>query len=288
MADFSLTRSLKRVTWAVAVLVLLAYVSLCVYLYWVQNTITYPREATGAVLPLPAATRLAQSEGLVPWEHTTPGAEAPQGYVRPDFAAPAPRGTVVVFHGNGGSAWERNWYVEALAKRGFRTFLYEYPGYGGRPGLPSEKSIVPDARALVRALDQAGYGPIYIWGESLGAGVASAVCADSTLPVHGLVLLAPWDNIANVGLSMYPYIPVRQLLIDKYDSVANLHRFAHPICVIRGSDDTVIVPRLTLNLFAKLPDPKKIILQDGFGHINWPHEPDSPWWDEAINFVAPR
>ena len=124
-------------------------------------------------VPLPEAIKQAKAAGLVPWEQTTPAATGPQGYVRPDFASPAPRGTIVFFHGNGESAWLWVDVVEPMMKRGFRVFLYEYPGYGGRPGVPSEKLIVPDVQAVVRSLDAAGYGPIYLWGQSLGAGVAA-------------------------------------------------------------------------------------------------------------------
>lgn len=271
-----------------AVYALIGYVIVCVFLYFMQNSLTYPRQATGAVLPLDQAIHFAKGMGLVPWDRTTPGSSGPQGYVSSDFAHPAPRGTIVVFHGNGGWSAQRIEYVDAFSHRGFRVFLYEYPGYGGRPGRPSEATIVPDAQASIRSLDQAGYGPVYAWGESLGAGVAAAVCADRTLPVHGLVLLTPWDNIANVGLSFYPYIPVRLLMVDKYDSIANLEHFQHPICVIRSSNDEVIPPPLTLNLFAHLPDPKKMILQNGFGHNDWPSSPELTWWDEALDFIAPK
>jgi len=265
---------------------LVGYVMICMYLAAMQTRLVYPE----VDYPLDTATAYEQAEaaGLVPWEHTTPGAAAPQGYVQPDFAAPAPRGTIVVFHGNGGWALGRLAYVDAFTRRGFRVFLYEYPGYGGRPGRPGEAAIVPDARALIRSLDQAGYGPIYVWGESLGAGVGGAVCADPTLPVHGVGLVTPWDNIANVGLSIYPYVPVRLLMIDKYDTIANLEHFHHPICVIRSEHDEIIPPALTLNLFAHLPEPKKIILLAGVGHNDWPRSPELAWWDDALNFIAPE
>jgi len=266
----------------------IGYVTVCVYLTTMQTSITYPIKATGADLSTDQAIEIAKASGLVPWERTPPKAPTLQGYVRPDFASPAPRGTIVVFHGNGGWCVDRIPYVDAFTRRGFRVFLYEYPGYGGRPGRPSERTIVPDARALVHSLAQAGYGPIYVWGESLGAGVAAAVCADETLPVHGLVLLTPWDNIANVGLSFYPYIPVRWLLRDKYDSIANLDHFAHPICVIRSDHDEVIPPPLSLNLFAHLTGPKKMIVQQDSGHNDWPNSPELGWWDDALNFIAPK
>ena len=136
------------------------YLLICVALFLMQNSLLFPRWMTGAVLSREVATENAASVGLVPWDHSSPGISSPQGYVSSNFAKPAPRGTIVVFHGNAGCAFERTYYVDAFAPRGFRTFLYEYPGYGGRPGSPCAVSIVADAQALIRSLDQAGYGPI--------------------------------------------------------------------------------------------------------------------------------
>jgi len=252
------------------------------------NSLIYPRGVSSAVMPAGWAVDRAKAVGLVPWERTTTGASGPQGYVPVNFAAPAPRGTIVVFHGNGAWAGSRTVYVDAFTRRGFRVFLYEYPGYGGRPGMPSEASIVPDARAVIRSLDQEGFGPIYVWGESLGAGVAAAVCADGSLPVHGLALLTPWDNLTNVGKADFPMLPGPKLTKDRYDSVVNLEHFAHPICVIRSENDWVIPPRLSLNLYAHLPEPKRMILHKNCGHIDWPHAPNLTWWDEALDFIAPR
>ena len=271
-----------------ALLVVLAlggYAVVGLYFDAIQNDLIYE----GAIAPItPAdATSQAKAAGLVPWTHTTPGAAGPQGYVQPRFADPAPRGTIVFFHGNGESAWLWVDHVPPFTQRGFRVFLYEYPGFGGRPGVPSEKTIVPDAQAVIRSLDQAGYGPIYLWGQSLGSGVAAAVCADPSLPIHGLTLVTPWDNIANVGLSYYPWLPVRLFMTDKYDSIASLEHFQHPICVIRGDEDDTIYPELTLNLFAHLPEPKKMMLMKGYGHGDWPGDAGLPWWDEALNFIAP-
>jgi pimeloyl-ACP methyl ester carboxylesterase len=263
----------------------IAYIVMCVYLYAMQNSLLYPREALSAE----NASDLAGAQGLIPWSQGGSGASDFQGYVRVDFTTrPAPRGTIVLFHGNGGAAYHRIDYVTAFMRRGFRTFLYEYPGYGGRPGTPSEASIVPDARALVASLDKAGLGPVYVWGESLGAGVAAAVCADPGLPVQGLVLITPWDSLANAAKYHYPWFPVRLLLTDHYDSIANLQHFGHPICVIRATDDVVIPPALAANLYDQLPGSKHMIVQEGYGHDDWPSASDTPWWDEALDFTAPK
>ena len=147
---------------------------------------------------------------------------------------------------------------------------------------------MPDARATIRSLADAGYGPVYVWGVSLGSGVAAAVCADPSLPVHGLGLVAPWDTLPNVGAFMYPYYPVGLFMHDRYDSVANLRDFRHPICLIRGDQDDTIPPALSLRLFERLPNPKKMIVKVGYGHGDWPSTPELPWWDDAIDFIAPK
>ena len=266
------------------VVALIGYAAICVYLFVFQGSMIY--EGSTTPFSPAAATREAAAAGLVPWEHSTPGAAGPQGYVQPNFASPAPRGTIVFFHGNGESAWLWVDEVAPFTQRGFRVFLYEYPGYGGRPGVPSEKTLVPDAQALIHSLAKAGFGPVYVWGESLGSGVAAAVCADEDLPVRGLTLVTPWDNIANVGQSYYPYLPIRPFMIDKYDSIANLKHFRRPICVIYGDQDPTVPPALSLNLFAHLPEPKRLMAMKGSGHGDWPRPP--AWWDEVLNFIAPK
>jgi len=264
------------------------YVILCGFLYFTQDEQIYPSAQPPDRVKTAGNIKAAWVHGVVPWDEPTPGAASPQGYVRTDFTGPAPRGTIVVFHGNGDTAYERDYYAIAFAQRGFRTFLYEYPGYGGRPGHPREKTIVPDARALIRKLAAKGLGPIYVWGESLGSGVAASVVADPTLPVRGLALMMPWDTIANVGYYRFPYIPVALFMHDTYDSISNLEHFQHPVCVLRGDLDDTVPPKLTLNLFAHLRDPKLMILESGYGHGNWSVVPTESWWDEALDFIAPK
>jgi len=265
-----------------------AYLTVCGYLYLTQDEQIYPAARSASVQRMNEALRAAQAVGLTPWEHPTPGASSFQGFVSAHFIQPTSRGTIVVFHGNGDWVGDETEYLAAFTGRGFRVYLYEYPGYGARPGTPHEKSIVPDGRAVIRSLAREGFGPIYVWGESLGSGVGAAVCADSSLPVHGLVLLTPFDRLAAVGLYRYPYIPVTLLLRDRYDSMKNLEHFRHPICVVRSNEDEIIPPPLTLNLFAHLPDPKLMIVQKGVGHDNWPSAPNLGWWDEALDFIAPK
>jgi len=264
------------------------YLLICVALFFLQNSLLFPRWIAGAVMSRDEGAKRAADVGLMPWSDPSAGKPSLQGYVRRGFSPHPSRGTIVVFHGNAGCAFDRTYYIDAFAIRGFQAFLYEYPGYGGRPGHPSASTIIADAQALVRSLDQAGYGPIYIWGESVGSGVAAEVCRDPALPVRGLVLLTPWDSLTNAAQYHYPFVPVSVLLWDKYDSIANLAHFAHPVCVICSAKDEILPVQLGLNLFDNLPEPKKLIVQPDCGHNDWPNSPGLGWWDDALNFIAPK
>jgi len=260
------------------------FVVICAFLYAMQGRLIYP--GAGQSISTAEAEREVRNAGLVAWSPQA-GAD-PQGFTLPDFRDPAPRGTFVVMHGNGEFAWYHADTAKDLRQHGFRAFLYEYPGYGGRTGTPSEKTIVPEVQAIIRALDKAGLGPVYIWGQSLGSGVAAAACADESLPVRGLLLITPWDALPNVGAAVYPFIPVRLLMIDRYNSVANLAHFQHPICLARSDQDDVIPPRLSIHLYATLPEPKKEIVFIGAHHNDWPLVAAPGWLDEALDFIAPK
>lgn len=194
------------------------------------------------------------------------------------------QGSVVVFHGNAGVALDRQNYLEPLKSRGYRVLLAEYPGYGGRPGQPSEKNYVADARKIVERVQAEFPGPLYLWGESLGCGIVAAVA--SSLPVDGVVMLTPWDSLASVAKSYYWYLPVKWLLRDHYDSLANLSLYKGPVAVLVAEKDQTIPKRFGLHLYESLPEPKRLWIFPGAGHADWPDAPDEKWWGEVMDFLA--
>ena len=54
----------------------IGYITICVYLFAMQTRMIYVG-STAAIST--AAVELAKTEGLIPWNHTTPDASAPQG-----------------------------------------------------------------------------------------------------------------------------------------------------------------------------------------------------------------
>jgi pimeloyl-ACP methyl ester carboxylesterase len=86
--------------------------------------------------------------------------------------------------------------------------LLEYPGYGPRPGAPSQQTLVPACRAAVTLLARGGL-PVVIVGESLGSAVAALGAAEQPDSVAGLVLVTtPLASVTAVARRHYPFLPV--------------------------------------------------------------------------------
>jgi pimeloyl-ACP methyl ester carboxylesterase len=128
-------------------------------------------------------------------------------------------------------------------------------------------------------------GPLYLWGESLGAGVAAAVAADKKLPIKGVVLLTPWDNLKNVAKYHHRFVPVGLFLRDRYDSVKNMEGFDRPVAVVMADRDVIIPNPLTMNLYRSLPANKRLFVLEGCGHNNWVYCVTEDWWREVTESI---
>lgn len=216
---------------------------------------------------------------------TIPAEGAPRAFIA--GAEDSVRATVVVFHGNGGTALDRTYFVDALGARAIRVVLAEYPGYGGRPETPSEAVLAADAAGTLRAVRERFGGPVVVWGESLGAGVAAAAVAKAPGAVDGVVLLTPWDSLVETARMSFGWLPVGLLLRDHYDSVANLAAFDGPVAVVVAERDEVIPAARGLALFEALDGRKRLWTFPDAGHNSWPVAPGAAWWDEVLAFTLP-
>jgi pimeloyl-ACP methyl ester carboxylesterase len=203
-----------------------------------------------------------------------------------DREAPAPHGTFVLFHGNGGTALNRGFYLEPLGKLGFRVILVEYPKYGGRPGKVGEKPFVVDGLETVRlAYEQYGE-PLYLLGESLGCGVAAAIAKQTSVPLAGLVLITPWDTLAAVAKFLFPFLPVSWFLTDQYDNIGNLQSFKGKISVVGAERDEILPVNHARHLYQSLPEGKKQMwIIKGAGHNDWPFYAEASLWKAMTDFV---
>jgi len=196
------------------------------------------------------------------------------------------KGTVIVFHGNAGSATDRTYYLEALEKLGYRVILAEYPGYAARNGAPSEQALIADGiQTAKQALNDFG-GPIFLWGESLGSGVVGGVIKNGQVPVKGIVLVTPFDNLADVAQHHYWLFLAKWLIRDKFDNINNLQSYSGNTAILLAEQDEVIPHKHGLKLFESLRHSKKLWTFKDAGHNTLPLAQELPWWQEVMQFVS--
>lgn len=176
-----------------------------------------------------------------------------------------PVSTIVVAPGNAGNRSFRVPMARELVDRGHAVVLLDYRGYGGNPGRPNEDDLVADARAAVAAVVQrpeVDPARLVYLGESLGTGVVSAVAVDE--PPAALVLRSPFPELADVGRSAFPFLPVRTLLRDRYPVVDHLAAYDGPVLVVAGARDRIVPTRLSEEVAERAG--AELVLIDGAGH----------------------
>lgn len=174
--------------------------------------------------------------------------------------------TLLYFHGNGANLAARAERIAAYRAAGRGIFMMSYRSYGGSTGKPSETANVADAIAAYDHLVGTGVaaGDILLYGESLGSGVAVQVAVERT--VGGIILDAPFTSLADVGAEVYPYLPVRLAIADRYDSLSRIKQLKVSLLIVHGDRDEVVPFRMGQRLFEAANEPKTFAPIRGAGH----------------------
>ncbi len=169
------------------------------------------------------------------------------------------RPLVLFFSGNGGHRGYRVPEAGLLTRAGAHVFLFDYRGYGDNAGTPSEESLAADAAAVWRyATNERHVAPdrIILYGESLGGAVATRLaaeeCAAGTHP-GGLVLRSTFSSLVDVARHHYSFLPIKMLMVERYDSIGQIAEVTCPILMLHGSRDTIVPYKLGRKLFDAAP-----------------------------------
>jgi hypothetical protein len=238
--------------------------ALLAYLYLTQRSMLYfPDSAvpSSALLPDEAeAIELETADGLRLGAWFLPATTDTSG----QHAGPA----VLVFNGNAGDRSHRLPLAVALTARGYAVLLFDYRGYAGNPGSPSEDGLRADARAAVDALaarPEVDPERIAYFGESLGAAVAGGLATER--PPAALVLRSPPPSIVEMARHHYPYLPiVDALVMDRYPLVEQIGEVQAPVLVIVTENDEIVPARMSRRVFEAASEPKREMTITGAHH----------------------
>ena len=193
-------------------------------------------------------------------------------------AAPASR-LVMYF---GGNAEEVSWMLHEAGNRipAASWLLVDYRGYGSSGGSPSETALVADAVQWHDQLSKT-YQTIHVFGRSLGSGVAVQLAAQR--PVAGVILVAPFDSMVEVGKHHYPFLPVGWMLRHRFDSAAAAPRITAPLlCVVAGRDEIIPAAR-SQRLYEAWGGPKRWVALEGAGHNGT--DDHAGYWPSILAFL---
>ena len=194
------------------------YLAVCVLLYASQDQLLY--HPVGRGVDTPHAVLASGGEQIVVSHNGRTGTDRAVLYL-------------------GGNAEDVSAAVAQLSQifPGDHVAAMHYRGYGGSTGAPREAALVADATALYDQLART-HLHITLVGRSLGSGVAVQVAA--ARQPQRLVLVTPYDSIANVALQRFPIVPVHWLLRDHYDSARVAPSLRVPTTLVIAEHDEVI------------------------------------------------
>jgi pimeloyl-ACP methyl ester carboxylesterase len=189
-------------------------------------------------------------------------------------AAPG-RPTTLWLHGNADSVEGMRGLSDRILQGGAGALLVSYRGYGGNPGNPTEEGLTLDAKAGLDWLVAQGIDQVSIVAHSLGTGVAAGVAAlDGGRHVDRLVLFAPFTDLPAVAQNMMPFVPVRLLMRDRYQSLEHLAGLPGlPVLVVHGTEDRIVPVAEGRRLAASLGARSGIFEVEGAGHM--PFSPEA-------------
>ncbi|MDX2013074.1 MAG: alpha/beta hydrolase [Myxococcaceae bacterium] len=196
------------------------------------------------------------------------------------------RPVVLHFHGNGEQLAWTEWMADAWGAQGVGFVAVEYPGYGlaRDKGVASEESIVRAAEAAsryVREVLGVRNERLVVSGQSLGSGPAVELASRGV--GAQLVLFTPYTSLPDVGARVLPFLPIRLLMRDRFDSRSKAAQVTQPTLIVHGTADEVVPFELGEALARSLPAARMVRIEGG-RHNDIAGRPEV--WTELATFVS--
>lgn len=210
----------------------IVYVAILILMYFFQEKLIFFAQP----IANPYVNRFTEHE--ITFEHDD--VKLHGWFVRKDITAETP---LIIYYG--GNAEEVSGNLLDLKSYPDSAILFmNYRGYGKSEGKPSEKKLVSDALFILDEIvqkEKIDLQHVVLLGRSLGSGVATQVAYQRK--VGGVILITPFDSLANVAKSHYPVFPVKLLVRHPFESERYAKDIGIPALNIMGSADRIIPNR---------------------------------------------
>lgn len=255
---------MSRTLMSLVALIVAVYLVLCAALFFFQRSLIY--------FPQPNAVTSADSQLTL----SMPDAQV--SVITRERVGPR----ALIYFGGNAEDVSHNLPEFAEAFPEYAVYLLNYRGFGGSGGSPSEAAIAEDALAL---FDQvyASHTQVSLIGRSLGSGVAVRLA--SQRPVQNLILVTPYNSLEEIAARQYPWVPVKWLLKDRFESGKYAAHIRVPTLLLAASDDEVIPRASTQRLLENFPQGVavlRVVPDSGHNSIS-DRKQYLQWMEDALN-----
>lgn len=173
------------------------------------------------------------------------------------------KGVVIYFHGNSGNVIKYAKYVSNFTKHGYQVWIPDYPTFGKTTGKLTEENIYAQAKEVFKlARSKFATDSIFVYGKSLGSGVAAYIAAKEDCA--GLILETPYYSIPELFRSYAAIYPVKRMSHFKFPVGEYLKEVKQPVIIFHGTSDETIPYSEAVKLKKLLkPGDEFITIQNG-------------------------
>lgn len=219
---------------------------------------------------------------------------------------------LLYLHGNAGTraGWHRIQLYKVLSKIGLHIVTFDYRGYGDSDGYPSEDGLVEDSMYMFKYIRKLTNAPIFIWGHSLGTGVAIKAAMHlkaQGIKFEGLILESPFTNFIDAS-NNHPFsLPIRSMpwyswafteglkkVGIRFESDKSIAKVEADTLILHAEDDGIVPYALGRKLYEVALKTKKTGSVElvtfegkfGYGHKHIHKAPELP--SIIVNFMKKR
>lgn len=240
--------------WTILIVLILAYLAICLLLYFRQDRfIFFPDMPGRQLVASPQAVNLDYEDVTVA---TRDGERIHSWFIPAENAGI----TLLFCHGNAGNISHRLESIALFNSLGLNVLIFDYRGYGQSTGHVSEPGFYHDVYAIWQELTvRRGIAAenIVVFGRSLGAAIASQLA--TRVKPGGVILESAFSSVPDMGAKLYPFLPVRLLARFRLNNLDHVQASQAPLLVVHSRDDEIIPFTQGERVFASAHEPKTFL-----------------------------
>ncbi|MGC9502264.1 alpha/beta hydrolase [Baaleninema sp.] len=197
---------------------------------------------------------------------------------------------ILYFNGNASNIGDVVNKAARFHEWGWSVILVDYRGYGkSSPPFPNETRVYRDAEATWQYLTETleiDPAKIVIYGWSIGGAVAIDLAAKH--PEAGaLIVEASFTSMKDMTDYKFKTISplLRLALTQEFDSLQKVDRLEIPVLYLCGTQDSVVPPEMTQQLYAASPQPKELLVIPNATHTSISREDETLYRETVRSFV---